>query len=319
MAFEKGNKMFVGIDIAKSELEVFIRPSGERRQVANDDAGIEQLVAEFAAAKPTLVVMEATGGYESPLVAALALAKVPVSVLNPRQVRDFAKATGKLAKTDAIDAAVLAHMAEVVEPAPRELPDEQTRSLAARVARRRQLVEMLTMEKNRLGTAREKRVVKELERHIEWLEEALRRANKSLDDDIQNTPIWREKAKLLTSVPGVGDAVTRTLLAELPELGKMGTKQIAVLVGVAPLNCDSGTKRGRRAVWGGRSRVRAALYMAALVGKRCNPTLRAFYERLLAAGKPKRVALIACTRKLLIILNAMLRTGTAWRESSLDV
>ena len=306
--------MFIGIDVAKETLEVAVRPSGERRSVANNEAGIAELVDELRKLAPQLVVLEATGGFHGPVTAALALAKVPVSVLNPRQVRDFAKATGRLAKTDAIDAEVLAHMAEALRPEPRPLPDAATQALAARVARRKQLIDMLVAERNRLAATREKSVRKDLERHIEWLEEALRRADKALDDEIKGSPIFREKAELLTSVPGVGPAVSRALLADLPELGSLDGKKIAALVGVAPMNRDSGTMHGRRGVWGGRARVRSALYMAALVGSRRNPVLRAFYLRLVAAGKPKKAALVACMRKLIVILNAILKTRTPWRE-----
>ena len=306
--------MFIGIDVAKETLEVAVRPSGERRSVANNEAGIAELVDEVRKLAPQLVVLEATGGFHGPVTAALALAKVPVSVLNPRQVRDFAKATGRLAKTDAIDAEVLAHMGEALRPEPRPLPDAATQALAARVARRKQLIDMLVAERNRLAATREKSVRKDLERHIEWLEEALRRADKALDDEIKGSPIFREKAELLTSVPGVGPAVSRALLADLPELGSLDGKKIAALVGVAPMNRDSGTMHGRRGVWGGRARVRSALYMAALVGSRRNPVLRAFYLRLVAAGKPKKAALVACMRKLIVILNAILKTRTPWRE-----
>jgi transposase len=260
-----------------------------------------------------LVVLEATGGLEIPLTGVLAAAGVPVAVVNPRQVRDFAKAAGKLAKTDALDAQVLAHFAEVMRPEPRPLPDAQTQTLAAILARRRQLVEMLTAEKNRLGSARPP-VRKSLRTHIAWLERELAHTDSDLAHAIRESPVWREKDELLRSTPGVGPVLTTTLLADLPELGALTSKQITALVGVAPLNHDSGTWRGKRAVWGGRAQVRAVLYMGALVAARFNPVIRAFYQRLCAAGKAKKVALTACMRKLLTILNAMMKHRTAWRQ-----
>jgi transposase len=261
---------------------------------------------------PTLVVLEATGGLEIPLTGVLAAAGVPVVVVNPRQVRDFAKATGQLAKTDALDAQTLAHFAEVIRPELRPLPDEQTQALAAILARRRQLVEMLTAEKNRLGSARTP-VRTSLRTHIAWLERELNHRDRDLAHAIRESPVWREKDALLQSTPGVGPVVTTTLLANLPELGTLTGKQIAALVGVAPLNRDSGSWRGKRTVWGGRAQIRAVLYMAAIVAARFNPVIRAFYQRLCAAGKAKKVALTACMRKLLIILNAMLKHRTPWR------
>lgn len=303
--------MFVGIDVSKAQLDVAVRPDG-RFTVSNDDAGIAQVIEQLSAGPPTRVVVEATGGFEMPLAGALAAASFPVVVVNPRQVRDFAKATGRLAKTDALDAQTLAHFAEVMRPALRPLPDEQTQALAAILARRRQLVEMLTAEKNRLGSAR-KPVRKSLRTHIAWLERELARTDSDLAQAIRESPVWREKDDLLRSTPGVGPVLTTTLLADLPELGTLTGKQIAALVGVAPLNRDSGTLRGKRTVWGGRAPIRATLYMAALVASRFNPVIRAFYQRLCAAGKAKKVALTACMRKLLIILNAMLKHRTPWR------
>jgi transposase len=238
-----------------------------------------------------------------------------VSVVNPRQARDFARATGRLAKTDKIDAQSLAHFAETVRPAPRPILKEEARALGEILARRRQLVGMLTAENNRLLTATTKRVKKRIEAHLRWLEKELARADRDLQEVIEESPVWRENEELLRGVPGVGPVLARTLLAELPELGQLKNKQLAALVGVAPLNRDSGMLRGKRAIWGGRSGVRAALYMGALVATRCNPTIKEFYERLLAAGKPKKVALVACMRKLLVILNAMLRNRTSWNPS----
>lgn len=304
--------IFVGIDVSKAQLDVALRPPG-RFVVPNDDAGIAQLLERLKATSPTLIILEATGGIELPLTGALATAGLPVVVVNPRQIRDFAKATGQLAKTDALDAQILAHFADVVRPEPRPLPDAQTQELAALVTRRRQLIEMLTAEKNRLASARV--IVRtQLRAHITWLEQALDQANTDLAEAIRQSPVWREKEELLRSVPGIGPVLTTTLLANLPELGTLTHKQIAALVGVAPLNRDSGTLRGKRTVWGGRAQVRAALYMAAIVAARFNPVIRAFYQRLCAAGKAKKVALVACMRKLLTIVNAMLKHRTPWRQ-----
>jgi transposase len=304
-------QVFVGIDISKAQLDLALRPEGQF-SAPNNEAGFAQVLERLNAVHPTLVVLEATGGVESPLTAVLAAAGVPVVVVNPRQVRDFAKATGRLAKTDALDAQTLAHFAEVMRPEPRPLPDEQTQALAAILTRRRQLVEMLTAEKNRLGMAG-KPVRKSLRTHIAWLERELSHTDRGLAQAIRESPVWREKEALLRSAPGVGPVVTTTLLATLPELGTLPGKQIAALVGVAPLNRDSGTLRGKRTVWGGRAQIRAVLYMAALVAARFNPVIRAFYQRLRAAGKTKKVGLTACMRKLLIILNAMLKHRTPWR------
>jgi transposase len=304
--------IFVGIDVSKAQLDVALRPTG-RFVVPNDDAGIAQLLERLQATAPTLVILEATGGIELPLTGALAAAGLPVVVVNPRQIRDFAKAVGQLAKTDALDAQVLAHFAEVVRPTPRPLPDVETQELAALVTRRRQLIEMLTAEKNRVASARVV-IRKQLHAHITWLERALDQADTDLAEAIRQSPVWREKEDLLRSVPGIGPVLTTTLLANLPELGTLKHKQIAALVGVAPLNRDSGTLRGKRTVWGGRAQVRAALYMAAIVAARFNPVIRGFYQRLCAAGKAKKVALVACMRKLLTIVNAMLKHRTPWRQ-----
>jgi transposase len=303
---------FVGIDVSKAQLDVAQRPGG-RFTVSNTEAGVMELLARLAAEPPTLIVLEATGGVELPLTGALAAAGLPVVVTNPRQIRDFAKATGQLAKTDALDAQVLAHFADVVRPEPRPLPDAQTQELAALVTRRRQLIEMLTAEKNRLASACVV-IRKPLRAHITWLERALDQADTDLAEAIQQRPVWREKEELLRSVPGIGPVLTTTLLANLPELGTLTHKQIAALVGVAPLNRDSGTLRGKRTVWGGRAQVRAALYMAAIVAARFNPVIRVFYQRLCVAGKAKKVALVACMRKLLTIVNAMLKHRTPWRQ-----
>jgi transposase len=308
-----GPAVFVGIDVAKATLEVAVRPTGERWQLANEDAALPPLVARLRAFAPTLVVLEATGGFEHALVAVLAAAGLPVVVANPRQVRDFARATGQLAKTDAIDAQILALFAERVGPGPRPLPDEAAQALDAVLTRRRQLLEMLGAERNRLGFARAP-VRRGITQHIRWLERQLADVDQDLGQRIKQSPVWRTQDNLLQSVPGVGPVLSRTLLGELPELGRLTRKEIAALVGVAPLARDSGTLRGKRVVWGGRAPVRAVLYMGALVAMRWNPVIRRFYQRLRAAGKPAKVALTACMRKLLVILNAMMRTGTRWRE-----
>jgi transposase len=305
---------FIGIDVAKIQLEFAHRPSGATGRVPNDESGIAALVAQCQAAGAILIVCEATGGYEAAVVAALATASLPVVIANPRQVRDFAKATGQLAKTDAIDAQILALFAERVRPEPRVLPDAAAQALTAFLTRRRQLVEMLVAERNRLLLAAPA-VRRDLQQHIRFLERRLREADDDLHTAVKGSPVWRVRDDLLQRVPGVGRVVSLTLLAELPELGRLSHKQIAALVGVAPLNRDSGTLRGKRLVYGGRAPVRAVLYMAALVASRRNPVIRAFYERLRAAGKPAKLALTACMRKLLTILNAMARSGTPWHPT----
>ena len=301
----------VGLDVAKAQLDVAVRPSGEQWSVANDEAGIAQLVARVRALHPFLIVAEATGGFERAAIAALAAAGLPVVVANPRQVRDFARATGQLAKTDQLDAGILALFGERVRPAPRPLPDAATQLLDALLTRRRQLLEMLVAEQNRLGFA-PKPLHRGIRQHIRWLERQLADVTKDIAQQIEQSPVWRAADDLLQSVPGVGPIVSYTLLGELPELGTLTHKQIAVLVGVAPLARDSGTLRGKRMVWGGRASVRTALFMAALCGRRWNPALKVFYDRLRAAGKPTKVALIACARKLLTILNAMVRDQSRW-------
>lgn len=306
--------VFVGVDVAKAELVWAVRPNETSGTVPNDEAGIARLLDVVQRLAPTLVVLEATGGHERALVAALAAAGLPVVVANPRQVRDFAKGTGQLAKTDRLDAQILALFAERVRPEPRPLPDAAAQGLIGLLARRRQLLEMLTAERNRLGTA-VPAVHRSLTAHIRWLERQLDDVDRDLDAAVKASPVWRAKEDLLRSVPGIGRVVSRTLLANLPELGRLSHKQIAALVGVAPLARDSGTLRGRRLVWGGRAPVRAVLYMGALVASRRNPVIRAFYTRLVTAGKPKKVALTACMRKLLTILNAMMRTDTRWHET----
>lgn len=304
-------EVFVGIDVARDSLEVAARPTGDRWQVGNDTHGISELVTRLRAVKPVLIVLEGSGGLEMPAVAALGSVNLPVVAVNPRQVRDFAKAIGKLAKTDALDAQVLAHFAEAVRPTVRPLPDAATQALGALVTRRRQLVEMLTAEENRRKTA-SSAIRGDIQEHIAWLRKRLRGVDRELGQAVRSSSLWREQEDLLRSVPGVGPVVSVTLLADLPELGTLGHKQIAALVGVAPLNRDSGTLRGKRTIWGGRASVRAALYMGALSGSRHNPVLRALYTRLVAAGKLKKVALTACMHKLLTILNAMVKHHTSW-------
>lgn len=310
--------IFVGIDVSKARLDMTVRPSGSRESVSNDEAGITVLVKRLCEVQPTLIVLEATGGVERQGVRALASAELPVIVVNPRQVRDFAKATGQLAKTDRIDADVLARFGEAVRPALRPLPDEVTLELRALIARRRQIVEMIVAERNRLSGA-SKAVRKRIGAHLRWLEAELERVDSELDQSIRQSPMWREREDLLRSVPSIGPVISRTLLAELPELGRLNRKQIAALVGVAPLNRDSGTLRGRRAIWGGRAVVRAALYMAALVASRRNPVIRDFYKRLRTAGKAPKVALVACMRKLLTILNAMIKHHARWSAVAVEV
>ena len=307
----KQEETYVGIDVAKARVDIATRPGGDVWSVDYDEQAVSELVSSLLAMEPTMVLLEATGGLEVPLVSALAAAALPVVVVNPRQVRDFARATGKLAKTDALDAQVLAHFAEAVRPSVRPLRDADTQELNFLTTRRSQLVTMLVSEKNRLGRASHS-VRPRIQSHITWLEQELSDLDNDLREALRRSPVWREKDDLLRSVPGVGEQLSLSLLAYLPELGTLNRKQIAALVGVAPFNRDSGPRRGKRSVWGGRSRVRATLYMAALSASRYNPVLRVFYQRLLAAGKPKKVALTACMRKLLTILNAMIRSGQHW-------
>lgn len=307
--------MYVGIDVAKDRLDVHIRPQGEAFSVARDGDGLAALTERVSALQPALIVMEATGGFEVTVAAALGAAKLPLAVVNPRQIRDFARATGKLAKTDALDAAAIAHFAEAIRPEPRPLPDEQAQALGELVARRRQVVEMIVAENHRRRQMTQRLLLRRVDRHLAVLQEELSEIERELDDSIRGTPAWRASDDLLKSVPGIGKTVSRTLLADLPELGTLDRKKISALVGLAPLNRDSGTMRGRRTTWGGRASVRSALYMAALVAARHNPVIAAFYKRLRSAGKPGKVALTACMRKLLIILNAILRDRQPWQHA----
>jgi transposase len=307
------SKCFVGIDVSKSKLDVAVRPEGSVWSVGNNDEGISEVVARVSGLGEVLVVVEATGGLEAALVAELA-ASLPVAVVNPRQVRDFAKAVGQLAKTDRIDAEILARFAEAVTPEARPLKDAETQLLAALVTRRRQLRSMVVAESNRLAAA-PKRLHRGIRKHIEWLQREFRDLERDIDDTIKSSPVWREKEDLLRSVKGIGSVSAATMLAELPELGTLDRKQIAALVGVAPLNRDSGAFRGKRTVWGGRASTRATLYMATLTAVRFNPALRTFYQRLVAAGKPKKLALVAAMRKLLTVLNAILRDRRPWQST----
>ena len=307
------SKVYVGIDVAKESLEVAVRPSGASFCERNDARAISRLIKRLLPLNCERVVVEATGGYQNVLVGALRVAGLPVVVINPRQVRDFARGAGILAKTDRIDAQVLARFGEQHNPPLRELPDPQTEALRALWVRREQLVEMHTMESNRLKQAA-KALRREIEGHLEYLEKRIKHTDDEMDRAVRNSPMW-ERYQLLQSVPGVGRVLASALLAELPELGRLNRAEIAALVGVAPINRDSGPHRGKRMIEGGRHRLRGKLYMATVASVRCNPTLRAFYSRLRDDGKPFKVALVASMRKLLLILNEMTRTATPWRAS----
>lgn len=307
------NETFVGIDVSKDSLEVALRPSNTVQSFTNDDEGIAQLIESLRPQQPALIVLEATGKYERPVARALAVEGLLFNIINPRQGRAFARATGVLAKTDRIDALLLARFAEVLQPEARSLKDEQTEALSDLVIRRRQIVEMITAEKNRLALAT-KRVRRDIQVHIRWMEKRLEDINDDIDALIRQSPLWREKDKLLQSVTGVGPVLASTILALLPELGALNRKQIAALVGVAPFNRESGRYKGKQKIPGGRASVRNVLYMGTVAGIRANPVLRTFYERLVAKGKPKKLALAACMRKLLVILNTMLKNGTCWQN-----
>ena len=306
---------FVGIDLAKRQLDVCIRPAGLAIAVPRDAAGLEELMARLRSLNVQLIVLEATGGFERVVTATLAGAQLPVVVVNPRQIRDFARAAGQLAKTDTLDAAVIALFAERMRPPLRPLPDGAARHLTELAARRRQVVEMMTIERHRQRQAAHRRLQKRLAAHIAWLEAEPVDVDRDLDQAIQDSDLWRQQEALMTSVPGVGPTVARTLLAELPELGQLDRRALAALVGVAPMNRDSGQHRGRRSIRGGRSIVRAKLYMAAWVACRFNPAIRSFYERLIAAGKARTTAIVACMHKLRSILNAIIPTGTPWQNA----
>jgi transposase len=306
---------FVGIDVAKDRFDVHLRPSGEAFAVARDGEGLAQLVERLRALAPRLVVMEATGGYETIVASAVAAAQLPLAVVNPRQIRDFARATGKLAKTDAIDAAAIAHFAEAVRPPARPIADAQAQALGELVARRRQVIQMMIAERNRRRRATQGRVLRAIDRHLELLQSELSELDGDIDGAIRNSPAWQADAELLVSVPGIGPVTLRTLIADLPELGRLDRRKIAALVGVAPINRDSGTMRGRRSIAGGRPAVRTALFMAAMVASRKNPVIAPYYAKLRAAGKTAKQALTACIRKLVVILNAILRDRKPWQPA----
>jgi transposase len=306
---------FVGIDVSKDQLEVQVRPFGDAFTVPRTGAGLEELTHRLTRVQPTLVVLEATGGFEVTVAAALAAAKLPLAVVNPRQIRNFARSMGRLAKTDRLDAEVIALFAERIRPEPRPVADEDALALGELVARRRQLVEMIGMESNRRQQVRDPSLKTRIQAHLAWLQQALTDLDGEIDGLVRRSPAWRETEELLTSVPGVGKVTARTLLAELPELGHLGRRQLAALVGVAPFNRDSGAWRGHRAIAGGRFDVRRALYMATLASLRCNPVIRDHYRQLRGRGRPAKVALIACLRRLLTILNAMLRERTPWQPA----
>jgi transposase len=304
---------FVGIDVSKDRLDVHVCPSGQAFTTPRHDQGVKQLVNDLRRLAPTLIVMEATGGFEIAVAAALASAALPLAVVNPRQIRDFARATGRLAKTDILDAQVIALFAERIRPEPRPLADVDSQSLAELIARRRQIIEMLGMEANRLHQARNPRVQRMLKTSLKTLQAQLAELDRDIDDSIKRAPIWRAADDLLTSVPGVGDVTAHTLIADLPELGQLDRRRLAALVGVAPINRDSGQMRGKRAIAGGRTDVRNALYMATLAAIRWNPVISKHYRSLVERGRPKKVALVACMRRLLGILNAIMRTKTPWQ------
>jgi transposase len=306
---------FVGIDVSKERLDVHVRPSGEAFAVPRDGAGLERLVARLRAAPPALVVLEATGGFELTVAASIAGAGLPLAVVNPRQIRDFARATGRLAKTDRLDAEAIALFAERVRPEPRPVADAEAQVLAELVARRRQLVEMIGMEANRRRQARAARVQATIAATLRTLEAQLAALDGEIDGAVRASPAWRAAEDLLTTVPGIGAITARALIAELPELGTIDRRRLAALVGVAPVNRDSGGTRGHRAIAGGRTALRGTLYMATMSAIRCNPVLKAHYRRLVGRGRPKKVALIACMRRLLGVLNALIRTGTPWRTA----
>jgi len=308
---ESGREVFIGIDVSKEKLDVAVRPTGEFMSFSNNEDVISCVVDFVKFFTPSLVVLEATGGLETAAVGMLADKGLPVVVINPRQVRDFAKATGKLAKTDAIDAHLIARFGEAIRPERRLLKDQEAQKLTALITRRRQIVEMITAEKNRLHAA-PKWTSKDIQTNIAWLEKCLKKVDKDLKNLLKKSPVWREKDEILQSTPGVGPVLSMTLLSGLPELGNLNRKEIAALVGVAPLNRDSGLFRGKRMIWGGRANIRSVLYMSATCAMRFNPTIRIFYERLRLAGKLHKVAITACMRKLLVILNTMIKNRTYW-------
>lgn len=303
---------WIGIDISKATLDVYIRPLGKTLRFANTAEDISKLVEELKSITLNVIVLEATGGLETELVIQLQSAELPVALINPRQGRDFAKATGKLAKTDAIDAQILAHFGEAMQPQILAVESEESRQLSDLISRRRQLVEMRTAEKNRRERARGKALA-DIEAHLEYLDNCLEKLNQEIEELTQANQQWLEKVNLLKTVPGIGQVISTTLVSDLPELGQLTAKQISRLVGVAPINHDSGQHKGKRMISGGRAHVRAILYMGAVVAMRHNPVIKAFYERLVGRGKSKKLALTACVRKILVILNAMVRSQQPWQ------
>jgi transposase len=307
--------VFVGIDVSKDRLDVHVRPGEQAFVVRRDGKGLHELVERLRGVEPSLVAVEATGGFETVVAAAIAGAQLPLAVVNPAQVRHFAQAVGKRAKTDPIDAAVIARFAEAVKPEPRALPDEAARLLAELVSRRTQIIEMLVAERQREKRASAERVRKSLSRLIRALEKELPEVDRDIDTMVRGSPVWRAKEDLLVTFPGVAQTITRSVLADLPELGGLTRREIASLVGIAPFTRQSGKWKGKSMIGGGRPAVRSALYMAALSASRCNPVMREFYQRLLARGKPKMVALIAVARKVLTVLNAMMRDNRPWQTA----
>ena len=305
------NDVYVGIDVSKTQLDIDTYPGTNPKRFSNDEVGRLAACEHLKSKQPSLIVVEATGGLESPVVALLASNGLLIAVINPRQARDFAKAIGVLAKTDKVDALLLARFAEAVKPPVRPLKPEEALQLDAILTRRRQIIEMITAEGNRQASAAPK-IAKQIRQHIVWLEKRLGEANDDLDDMIRSSPLWQHKADIMQSIPGVGRVTATTLLADLPEIGTLSRREISALAGVCPYSRDSGSFRGKRSIWGGRAHVRAVLYMASVVASRHNPVIRPFYEKLVKAGKPKKVALVACMRKLLVIINSMLRSDTAW-------
>ena len=308
------SQVFVGLDVSKKHLDVAVRPHNRHFVTPNNDRGLKQLVKRLRALKPQLIVLEASGGYEFLVIAALAEAQLPVALINPQAVRKFAGATGKLAKTDKIDAQVLAHFAEALRPEPRPLPDQAHQVLKAAIQRRQQVVKMIGQEENRLEKTFIPSVRRDIQVHLAWLRRRLEQLDRDLDDLIRQSPLWQDRDRLLQSIPGIGPVVSRAVIAQLPEAGTLPGKKAVALVGVAPYNRDSGRFRGKRMIRGGRSYLRRMLYMAAVVASRCNPVIRAFYHRLVAAGKPKKLALTACMRKLVLILNAMVKHNQPWNQ-----
>jgi transposase len=312
-------QVFVGLDVSKQHLDVAVRPQNRHFVTPNDDRGIKQLVKRLAALKPQLIVLEASGGYEFLVTAALAEAQLPVALVNPQAVRKFAGATGKLAKTDKIDAQVLAHFAEALRPEPRPLPDQAHQVLKAALQRRQQVVKMIGQEENRLEKTFIPAVRQDIQAHLTWLRLRLKELNRDLDDQIRQSPLWQERDRLLQSFTGIGPVVSRAIIAQMPELGTLPGKKASALTGTAPYNRDSGRFRGKRMIRGGRSYLRRMLYMAAVVASRFNPVIRTFYQRLLSAGKPKKLALTACMRKIVVILNAMVKHNQPWNQFATQV